>query len=188
MKFQRRTAISPVIASLLLIAIAVAAGIIVYIYVNSLSGGLAQGGGQQVSERLQMQSYNFQSPVATCACPQKVLDIVFLNSGGSSTQISAVYFDGTPLTQGTITAANTDQAIANNQYFALASSITFSSGTANDIQFSTTTQTTTFASQSTGQVILTFTPAAGAGTSHVVKVVSLTGGTYVFSVTSGRTG
>jgi hypothetical protein len=32
------------------------------------------------------------------------------------------------------------------------------------------------------------TAAQTAGTSHTVKVISITGGTYVFSVVAGRTG
>ncbi len=54
-----RKAVSPIIATLLLIAIAVAAGIIVYVYVNSLAGGLTSGGGQQVSEQLSLDAYNY---------------------------------------------------------------------------------------------------------------------------------
>src|SRR5438445_227478 len=59
MKFQTRRGISPIIATLLLIAIAVAASIVVYVFVTGLAGNLTTGGGQQTTERLQMQSYNF---------------------------------------------------------------------------------------------------------------------------------
>lgn len=40
MNFQRRRGVSVIIATLLLIAIAVAAGIIVYVFVNGLAGNL----------------------------------------------------------------------------------------------------------------------------------------------------
>jgi len=98
MKFQRQRGISPIIATLLLIAIAVAASIIVYVFVNGLAGGLTQGGGQQTTERLQMQSYNFAiSPGSggiTCGCSGQILELFLLNSGASSTTISSVYYDG----------------------------------------------------------------------------------------------
>ena len=85
MKTQRR-AVDPIIASLLLIAIAVAAGIIVYVYVNSLAGGLTSGGGQQVADQLQMDSYNFQ----TLAHPS----ITVRNVGSSTIAVSSVFLDG----------------------------------------------------------------------------------------------
>src|SRR5271168_3610744 len=113
MKFSRRRAVSPIIATLLLIAIAVAAAIIVYVFVNSLAGGLTQGGGQQTTERLQMQSYNFQlSPPApnsgtACGCAGQILQLFLLNSGSSSTTISAVYYDGVLMTLSTPVTANT---------------------------------------------------------------------------------
>ncbi len=44
-KYRKRKAVSPVIATLLLIAIAVAAAIIVYSFVTGLVGGLSTGGG-----------------------------------------------------------------------------------------------------------------------------------------------
>jgi len=103
MKFSRRKAVSPIIASLLLIAIAVAAGIIVYVYVNSLAGGLTQGGGQQVASQIQMQAANFL-PQNYASGPTKtengqVLDVFLENTGSSSVSIASVYFDGTALTE-----------------------------------------------------------------------------------------
>src|SRR6266550_446948 len=94
MKFQRRPGVSVIIATLLLIAIAVASGIIVYVFVNSLAGGLTQGGGQQTTERLQIQSFNFQLNPTSCACTQQLLQMFLLNSGSSATTISTVYYDG----------------------------------------------------------------------------------------------
>jgi flagellin-like protein len=101
MKFSRRRAVSPIIASLLLIAIAVAAGIIVYVYVNSLAGGLTQGGGQQVASQIQMQAANFlpQTFAAGKTSNGQVLDVFLENTGSSSVSISSVYFDGNQLTE-----------------------------------------------------------------------------------------
>jgi flagellin-like protein len=47
-----RKAVSPVIATLLLIAIAVAAGIILYVFVSGFTGSLTQTSGQQAAEQL----------------------------------------------------------------------------------------------------------------------------------------
>jgi flagellin-like protein len=100
MKFTHRRAISPIIATLLLIAIAVAAGIIVYVYVNSLAGGLTSGGGSQVSQQLQLQAYSFTGVASTSVSSNGVVGEAFLeNTGSSSITISSIYFDGTALTQ-----------------------------------------------------------------------------------------
>ena len=106
MKFNHRRAISPIIATLLLIAISVAAGIIVYVYVNSLAGGLTSGGGTQVSSQLQLQAYSFTGISGTSATSNGVVADVFLqNTGSSSLSIASVYFDGTALNQWYATGA-----------------------------------------------------------------------------------
>ena len=57
-KLSKR-AVSPVIATLLMIAIAVAASIIVYVWSIGLLGGLmGGGGGQQTAEQLIMEAYD----------------------------------------------------------------------------------------------------------------------------------
>jgi flagellin-like protein len=202
MKFQRRRGVSPIIATLLLIAIAVAAGIIVYVFVNGLAGNLTQGGGQQTTERLQMQSYNFVispgSGATTCGCSGQILELFLLNSGSSTTTISAVYFDGALQT---LTAAPTAQT-------ALSSGVAYhttAAATLNDLSTGTCTTGTgvasdfcftvagsaadlTYAVGATGQVAITFASAPTAGTSHTVKIVSTTGATYVFAVSAGRIG
>lgn len=101
MRFERRRAISPIIATLLLIAIAVAAGIIVYVYVNSLAGGLTSGGGQQVGAQIQMQAANFlpQGFGGGKTSNGQVLDIFLQNTGSTSLSIASVYFDGNQLTE-----------------------------------------------------------------------------------------
>jgi hypothetical protein len=100
MKVTARKAVDPIIATLLLIAISVAAGIIVYVYVNSLAGGLTTGGGTQVTSQLQLQAYTFTGISGTSMTSNGVVADVFLqNTGSSSLTISSVYFDGTALTQ-----------------------------------------------------------------------------------------
>ncbi len=206
MKFQARPGVSVIIATLLLIAIAVAASILVYVFVTGLAGSLTVGGGQQTTERLQMQSYNFQLSPQACACVGQILQIFLLNSGSSSTTISTIYYDGNLLT---VTAPFTTAAVAINTigYSAAASPLAYTATAAtlvNDLSsagtctttngpaasmcFTTATPKTTYNAGDVGQIVIPLSPAAVAGTSHTVKVVSTTGATYVFSVTVGRSG
>jgi flagellin-like protein len=87
MQVTARRAVSPVIATLLLIAIAVAASIIVYVYVNSLSSGLTTGGGQQMSEQVSMDAYNYGT------IGSGVL-ITVRDTGSGSVTIGSIFFDG----------------------------------------------------------------------------------------------
>ena len=195
MKFQTHKGISPIIATLLLIAIAVAASIVVYVFVTGLAGNLTTGGGQQTTERLQMQSYNFMLSPQACACAQQIVQMFVLNSGSASTTISTVYYDGVLMTLGT--PSTTNGAIVNNNYFPVPSSslvndftttCTSVNGAAANICFTSASTKTTYSTGDVGQIVITFTAAATAGTSHTVKVVSTTGATYIFSVTAGRAG
>src|SRR2546428_2108431 len=83
-----RGAISPIIATLLLIAIAVAAGIIVYVFTTSITGNLTQGGGTQVSEQVSMDAYTYPSPPGTAPV------IVLRNVGGGAITLNQIFFDG----------------------------------------------------------------------------------------------
>ena len=115
MKFTHKRAVSPIIATLLLIAIAVAAGIIVYVYVNSLAGGLTSGGGQQVSQQLQLQAYSFSGVSGTFSSTNGIVALVSLeNTGSSSLTISSIYLDGSQLTE--FATPNTGPT-AYDQYF-----------------------------------------------------------------------
>ena len=205
MKFQTRKGISPIIATLLLIAIAVASGILVYVFVTGLAGNLTNGGGQQTTERLQMQGYTFALNPTTCACPQQILQIFLLNSGSSSTTISSVYYDGILLT---VTTPFAGPAVALNTlgYSAAATPLVYTApsttlvndfgnaaclataGSAQAICFTSVTAKTTYSVGDVGQIVIPLSPAVTAGTSHTIKVVSTTGATYVFSVTAGRSG
>ncbi len=198
MNFERRKGVSVIIATLLLIAIAVAAGIIVYVFVNGLAGNLTSSGGGQTTERLQMQSFNFQLTPQTCACVGQILQVFMINSGSASTTISAVYLDGVLLAVTTIpdTGTHLISAINTNAYTAPSTTLvndftvtcTGTNGAASSLCFTATTAKTTYATGDVGQVVIPISPAAVAGTSHTVKVVSTTGATYVFSVTAGRVG
>jgi len=76
-------AVAPVIATLLLIAIAVAAAIIVYVFSIGLLGGLQTSGGQQVKQQVIMEAYNWQ--VATTL-------IMTLRNVGPAQVLFADYF------------------------------------------------------------------------------------------------
>jgi flagellin-like protein len=213
MDFRRRSAVSPVIATLLLIAIAVAASIIVYVYVNSLSGGLTAGGGQQVSQQVQLQAYSF----STAGVGSGQYASIFLkNVGTSSITIGSVYVDGNQLTEwgaGTYTryllvpsgtascfaAVPTTATVAINQAAtgatvtgtASACTTTGATCTATNFCLDTTsvqTETLTLAAQSTNQILIGLNQAVTSGTSHTIKIITASGGQAVFSITAGRTG
>src|SRR5580658_5265432 len=104
MRLTARRAVSPIIATLLLIAIAVAASIIVYVFVNSLSGNLTQQGGQQVADQVSMDAYTYPS-----AGTNPVL--VLRNVGSASITISAIYFDGNLCQTGGVTCITPGPAL-----------------------------------------------------------------------------
>jgi len=89
-KFKlNKRAVSPVIATLLMIAIAVAASIIVYVWSIGLLGGLMGGGGSQVKEQLIMEAYNWSG--------NGTLTFTLRNVGSSSVTVDSVYLGGNPL-------------------------------------------------------------------------------------------
>lgn len=156
-----RRAVAPVIATLLLIAIAVAAGIIVYVFVNSLSGGLTQQGGQQVADQVSMDAYSYPSAGTTPV-------FVLRNIGSSSVTVSQIYFDGNLCQASGVTCT-------------AAPTLTTSGGcTAATLPSVCATGTYT-------QVTLT-TAAQTVGTSHLIRVETSDGGTFSFTIIAGRSG
>lgn len=173
MRFTRRRAVSPIIATLLLIAIAVAAGIIVYVFVNSISGNLTAQGGQQVADQVSMDAYTFSTTTAP---------IVVLRDVGSSTVvISQVYFDGNlcQVTGSTCTGDVTGDTV--NPWFSSASTCTLTgSGT-------TATLPITCTSGQYAQMTLAVASQTS-GTSHILRIVTSDGGTFTFTIIAGRSG
>ena len=112
MKMQSRRAVSPIIATLLLIAITVAAGVIVYVFVTGLSSNLTKSGGGQVTEQVIMTSYNFPTSGS--------LTVYFQNTGSSSISISQTFFDGTPISP----AYSVSNPIAAQQDFSFTIAVT----------------------------------------------------------------
>lgn len=91
----KRKAVSPVIATLLMIAIAVAAAILVYVWSMGLVGTLQGTGGQQTREQLILEAYDATGSTWT---------LYMRNVGPTNSTISAVYVEGTPVTVGGTTS------------------------------------------------------------------------------------
>jgi len=87
-----KKAVSPVIATLLMIAVAVAASVIVYVWSAGLLGTLMGGGGAQVKEQVIVEAYDW---VAT-----GTLKLYLRNVGSSDVQIAAIYVGGAADTSG----------------------------------------------------------------------------------------
>ena len=186
-KFRRGRGVSAIVATLLLIAISVAAAVIVYVFVGGLAGNLTQNGGQPVTEKLSIQSFNFEISPGTCGCAQQVLEIFLLNPGPALTQVSAVYFDGALMTV-TTPIPIVDVSLVNDAAYLIPSTTTMLSGAAGKIHFSANSQLSSYSVTSVGQIVITFTSAVAYGSGHTVKVVSSTGATNVYTVVSGIAG
>jgi flagellin-like protein len=102
-----KRAVSPVIATLLMIAIAVAASIIVYVWSIGLLGGLMGSGGSQTKEQLIMEAYNWQTSTT--------ITFTLRNVGSAPVTVAAVYLGGTALN----TALNSAVGIGTAQGFSL---------------------------------------------------------------------
>jgi flagellin-like protein len=145
-----RKAISPVIATLLMIAIAVAASILVYVWSMGLVGSLQGTGGQQTREQLLIEAYDARATSGTVTWT-----LYMRNVGPTTSVIAAVYVEGIPV-------ALPDDLIRTftpgaTQTFP----ITFESGTDPD------------------QVPLT------PGAAYTVKVVTVSGAVFSYSVIAG---
>jgi flagellin-like protein len=93
MNIPRRKAVSPIIATLLLIAITVAAGIIVYVFVNGLAGNFTKSGGNQLTEQITETAYTFG-----LTTPNNL--VVYLqNTGSGSVTLANFYLNGAAATE-----------------------------------------------------------------------------------------
>ena len=79
-------AVSQVIAALLLIAIAVAAAILLYVFSIGLLGSLGTGGGQQTKEQLIMEAYNWSG------CSGGTISLALRNVGPASIDVGGADF------------------------------------------------------------------------------------------------
>ena len=82
---MNRKAVSPVISVLLMVAVAVAAAILVYVWSMGLIGTLQTGGGSQTREQIELDAYNW-----------KTADLILYlrNVGASDVVVDAVYVAG----------------------------------------------------------------------------------------------
>jgi flagellin-like protein len=87
--------ISTIIAALLLIAIAIAAGVLLYVFSIGLIGSLQGSGGQQVKDQVIMEAYNWQTATS--------LIMQLRNTGATTVNLATadVYLAG----QGPVTGA-----------------------------------------------------------------------------------
>ena len=181
MKFTRRRAVSPIIATLLLIAIAVAAGIIVYVFTNSIAGNLTQSGGQQVSEQVSADAYTFILVAPTCtgltAGHVPCIQVVLRNVGSSTVTITGIYVDGNLCQTGGATCVAAP-------FFTDPGSGACTTGTGALPAAGYVCPTGSYATTS-----LDLNGAAmSAGTSHLIRVITADGGTFTFSALAGRSG
>lgn len=164
----KRKAVSPVIATLLLIAIAVAVAIIAYSWVTGLAGGLMGGGGQQVASQLSLDAYDYKTRYSTNLCNMTVRNV-----GGSVVNITAVYFDGTPLT------FDNSAPVGAGQWGEVSDPSTGTLyGTCQAIDPGST-------------IIISIRPSAtppARGSSHTVTIVTSDGAKLSYTVIAGRTG
>ena len=169
---KRSVGVSPIIATLLLIAITVSAGVIVYVFVSQLGNGLTQGGGQQVAQQIELIAYAF-TPLSgssvTCngntTLTAPCIVVTIKDVGGSPITIDTVLFDAVPLTPAG-TLATTPISLSTNQD---ASFLLIGSG-----------------SFTTGHGGYTGLPSGVvAGSSHVLKFVTKTGGLFAYTITAG---
>ena len=89
--------ISTIIAALLLIAIAIAAGVLLYVFSIGLIGSLQGSGGQQVKDQVIMEAYNWQTA--------GTLILQLRNTGSSTVNLSTAdfYVGGILLASPTVT-------------------------------------------------------------------------------------
>jgi flagellin-like protein len=161
--------VSPIIATLLLIAITVAAGVIVYVFVSGTVGNLTQGGGQQTAQQIELTSYAFStSSGTTCGSLTGVtadgtcIVISFKNTGGSSATIDSIYVNGQALTlEGAQSGCSTLTVDSDCAGLGLASTGTGGTG---------------YTGAPTGIV---------GGSTNTVKIVTATGGLFSFTITAG---
>ena len=81
-----KKAVSPVIATLLMIAVAVAASVIVYVWSAGLLGTLMGGGGAQVKEQIIVEAYDWGTLGS--------LKLYIRNVGSTEVTIAQVYVGG----------------------------------------------------------------------------------------------
>ncbi|MDG7015020.1 MAG: hypothetical protein JRM89_03415 [Nitrososphaerota archaeon] len=171
MKIQqrRRAAVSPIVATLLLIAISVALGVVVYVFTSGLAGSLTNAHVNQLTEQVSLDAYNFQ------VSPHNYLTMYLRNTGTGSVSVSAVYFNGVAA-----------QFFGTCGYL-VSTATTVTTATSSSTALAATTTTATETAQQTCQLNV-FGMTASAGTSYQVTIATVDGGKFIFNVVAGQTG
>jgi len=149
--------VSVIIASLLLIAIAVAAAVLLYVFSIGLMGSLGSSGGSQTKDQLIMAAYNWATPGTL---------VLYLQNVGSST------LNLVPGTGGA----------TGPSYFVAGTLVTAVGGSSNAC---TTAQAPGSAACSMSLTIpssLTLTP----GAAYAVKIVTPDGGVFSYTAIDGQ--
>jgi flagellin-like protein len=82
--------VSQVIAALLLIAIAVAAAILLYVFAIGLLGSLGSSGGQQTKQQLIMEAYNWDSSSDTIVLTLRNVGSSSIDAGATDVFVNGV--------------------------------------------------------------------------------------------------
>jgi FlaG/FlaF family flagellin (archaellin) len=85
-RLRNRKAVSTVVAVLLMIAIAVAASVLVYVWSMTLVGSLQTGGGQQTKEQIELDAYTWKQG--------QPLTLHLRNVGTVILVVDAIYVEG----------------------------------------------------------------------------------------------
>jgi flagellin-like protein len=156
-RFNNR-GVSVIIAALLLIAIAVAAAVLLYVFSIGLMGSLSSSGGSQTKDQIILEAYSW---------PTGANLVLNLRNVGSST---------VNLLPGTTTTSGADYYV-NGVLIT-----TFGTGSPNAC--TATVAPTSAACQVSLQMPSTFTPTSGAA--YPVKVVTPDGGVFSYSAIYGQ--
>lgn len=84
-------AVSNILAALILLAVAVAAAVLVYVFAIGLIGSLQTSGGQQLLHQLRLEAYDWS------ACCPGTLILHVRNTRASDVVVAAVYLNGLPV-------------------------------------------------------------------------------------------
>ncbi|MDG7016087.1 MAG: hypothetical protein JRM82_01790 [Nitrososphaerota archaeon] len=178
MKIQeRRRAVSPIVATLLLIAISVAAGVIVYVFTTGLAGTLTNSHVNQLTEQISLDAYNFQTS------PANFLTMYLRNTGTGAVTVNAVYFNGSPASfYGT--CGNGTVGVTT---LTTATTIISSGSTSTTLKVQGPAPLPQNAQASCQLNVYGFSPASS-GTSYQVTIATVDGGKFIFNVVAGQTG
>lgn len=119
---MNKKAVSPVIATLLMIAIAVAASILVYVWSIGLIGTLQTGGGQQTREQIELDAYDWSVPTG--------LVLHLRNVGSSAITVDAIYIQGVQAATSLTNVLNVQSGAVAVSISVPSTGVTYASGAA----------------------------------------------------------